>query len=70
MDLTLRVRPVAPWSPARARAFDVGIADGEITLNLREIDWRPTPKIEAAVQVLEGDDANREFSYFLAGGAP
>lgn len=69
MDLTLHVQPVA-WSPARPRSFDFGIPEGEITFNLREIDWRPLPKIRASVEVLEGDDAVREYAYYVAGGAP
>lgn len=52
------------------RSFDVGIPDGEITFNLQPIQWRPLPKIKASVEVLEGDDAEREFAYYLAGGAP
>lgn len=69
MELNLRVQPVS-WTPASARAFDPGIAPGDITLGLREIDWQPLPRISASVQFLEGEDAEREFAYCIAGGAP
>lgn len=69
MQLTLQLGPIA-WSPARPRAFDMDIAPGEITLNLREIDWHPSPKVSASIEVLEGDDAEREYAYCVAGGAP
>lgn len=65
----LKLQPVA-WSPARARSFEFDIAPGEITLNLREIDWHPLPKISASIEVLEGDDAEREYAYCVAGGSP
>lgn len=57
----LRVRPIA-WCPENARSFEVG--SPILNLELREIEWQPLPKVNARIEVLEGDDAFREWHFF------
>lgn len=36
----------------------------QLTFRIREIEWHPAPKLEVRTEVLEGNDADREWRYW------
>lgn len=58
--MNLALRPIL-WRAENVKPSDESPL---IDLFVQPIQWNPTPPIRVSVEVLEGDDADREWAFF------